>query len=227
MPVRPQFRTRDTAACRNALQLALDRPVLLVMGGSQGATGVNNLVIEALPFLAKQLPALQYFHVAGPNDARRVKEAYAALDLPAAVQSFFGGMDSALSSATVAVSRAGASSLAELAAARLPSVLVPFPAAMDNHQFHNARAFEETGAALLLEEKGARPERLVEMISGIVADASARERMRAALSKWDAPHAAEEIAERMLSAVAKAREARAKKCEPSPSGPQRHTAAVA
>jgi UDP-N-acetylglucosamine--N-acetylmuramyl-(pentapeptide) pyrophosphoryl-undecaprenol N-acetylglucosamine transferase len=226
-PVRARFRARDANACRAALQLAPDRPVLLVMGGSQGATGVNNLMIEALPLLAKLVPALQYFHIAGPNDARAVKEIYSSLHLAATVHSFFAEMDLALGAATVAVSRAGASSLAELAAMRLPAVLIPFPAATGNHQFHNARAFEETSAALLVEEKSARPERFAEMISGMIADASERERMRAALGRWDAPRAAEEIAERMLSVIAKAREARANKSEPSSPGSQRHTAAVA
>lgn len=226
-PVRAQFRARDAAGCHAALQLAPERPVLLIMGGSQGASGVNSLVLDALPLLAKLIPTLQYFHVAGPNDAARVKEVYATLKLPAAVHSFFAEMDLALGAAVAAVSRAGASSLAELAAMRLPAVLIPFPAATDNHQFHNARAYEETGAALLLEEKSARPERLAEMVSGIVADASARERMRAALGKWDAPRAAEEIAEHMLSAIAKIREARAGKSEPSASASQRHTAAIA
>ena len=69
-------------------------------------------------------------------------------------------MDLALGAANVAISRAGASSLAEIAAMRLPSLLIPFPAAADNHQFHNARAFETTGAARLLEQQTQRRKEL-------------------------------------------------------------------
>jgi UDP-N-acetylglucosamine--N-acetylmuramyl-(pentapeptide) pyrophosphoryl-undecaprenol N-acetylglucosamine transferase len=101
----------------------------------------------------------------------------------------------------LAVSRAGASSLAELAAMRVPAVLVPFPAATGNHQFHNARAFEETGAARLLEQNRATPEMLAQLVSELIESLVAREKMQAALAKWHAPKAAEQIAEEILRSV--------------------------
>src|SRR5207245_860736 len=100
---------------------------------------------------AKTAPHLQWIHLAGPNDAKNVENAYNSLHLTAMVHSFFSQMDLALGAASVAVSRAGASSLAELAAMRVPSILVPFPAATNDHQRHNALAFVETGAARLLD----------------------------------------------------------------------------
>ena len=115
-------------------------------------------------------------------------------------------METALSAATVAVSRSGASSLAELAAVGVPSVLVPFPAATDNHQFFNAKAFQETGAAHLVEQKGvqstAGSEEIAEMIWELVTNTAAREKMQSALAKWHAPQAAERIAETMLQLIA-------------------------
>jgi UDP-N-acetylglucosamine--N-acetylmuramyl-(pentapeptide) pyrophosphoryl-undecaprenol N-acetylglucosamine transferase len=99
------------------------------------------------------------------------------------------------------VSRAGASSLAELAAVRLPSLLVPFPAAADNHQFHNARAYEQTGAALLLEQRDATPEKVSSALRELVEDTAEREIMRAALGCWHTPRAAEQIAELILRTV--------------------------
>src|SRR5205807_2183637 len=149
----PQLRPRDPAECRAALGLDPARPVVLVMGGSQGASGINKLVTRALPMLAKAVPDWQWFHLTGNADAGQVKQAYAAAGLQAAVHSFSPAMDLAMGAASAAVSRAGASSLAEIAALRLPSLLIPFPAATDNHQYHNARAFEQTGAARLLEER--------------------------------------------------------------------------
>jgi UDP-N-acetylglucosamine--N-acetylmuramyl-(pentapeptide) pyrophosphoryl-undecaprenol N-acetylglucosamine transferase len=147
---------------------------------------------------------LQFFHLAGPGDAEKVRQAYAQRNLRAVVHSFFGEMELALGAATVTVSRSGASSLAELAAMRLPSVLVPFPAATDNHQFFNAKAFEETGAARLLEQKTATPELVAQAILELVQKSSAREQMQTALAKWHAPQAAEQIAETMLKAIAQA-----------------------
>ena len=140
-------------------------------------------------------------HFTGVADAERVRRAYAEKNLRAVVHPFFSEMELALGAATVAVSRAGASSLAELAAMRVPSVQMPFPAATDNHQLFNARAFAETGAAQLLEQKNATPDLLVGLVSELIANAAAREKMQAALAKWHAPKAAEEIAEMILRAV--------------------------
>jgi UDP-N-acetylglucosamine--N-acetylmuramyl-(pentapeptide) pyrophosphoryl-undecaprenol N-acetylglucosamine transferase len=122
------------------------------------------------------------------------------------VKPFLAGMDLALGAATVAVSRAGASSLAEIAAMRLPPLLVPFPAAADNHQFVNARVFEKTGAARLLEQKNSTPEKVAAILSELVESESVRSNMQSALAQWHAPKAAEQIAENILSAVARRQE---------------------
>ena len=123
------------------------------------------------------------------------------MKLKAVVHPFFADMDLALGAATAAVCRAGASSLAELAAMRVPAVLIPYPTATDNHQFHNARAFEATGAARLLEQKTATPELLVQLLSDLIEKPAVHEKMQSALAQWHAPHAAEQIAEAMLAAV--------------------------
>jgi UDP-N-acetylglucosamine--N-acetylmuramyl-(pentapeptide) pyrophosphoryl-undecaprenol N-acetylglucosamine transferase len=187
---------------------------MLVMGGSQGASGINDLVIRSLDYLkaegkasgahgvTRPTSALQFFHLAGPADAEKVRQAYAQRNIPAVVHSFFGEMELALGAATVTVSRSGASSLAELAAMRVPSVLIPFPAATDNHQFFNAKAFEETGAARLLEQKMATPESVAQLILELVEQSAAREQMQAALARWHAPQAAQQIAETMLQVIA-------------------------
>lgn len=200
-PVRPQFQPRDVLTCRVALGLQPARPVLLIMGGSQGARAVNELLLRTLPLLAQQQPELQLLHLAGPNDAEKVRAACAALKIKAVVHGFFAEMDLALAAASAAVSRAGASSLAELAAMRVPAVLVPFPAATDNHQFHNARAFAQTGAAVLLEQGVATPERLAGAVLDLIGNPAAREKMRTALAAWHTPGAAERIAENILSAI--------------------------
>ncbi len=202
-PVRPQFSERrpDTAGARAALGLEPGRPVILVMGGSQGASGINALVEKSLPLLAKAVPDWQWVHLTGPEDATKMTRAYEVLNLRASVHPFFNKMELALGSATAAVSRAGASSLAELAAMRLPSVLIPYPSAVDNHQFHNARAFEESGAARLIEQRSATPEMLANELLEMVRDPAVRGKIQTALERWHTPQAAEQIAETMLRAV--------------------------
>jgi UDP-N-acetylglucosamine--N-acetylmuramyl-(pentapeptide) pyrophosphoryl-undecaprenol N-acetylglucosamine transferase len=198
-PVRPQFQPADPAASRLALGLDASRPVLLVMGGSQGASGLNELVTLALPQLTQAAPDLQYVHLTGVTDVEKVRATYAAQRCSAVVRPFLTEMELALAAATLAVSRAGASSLAELAAMRLPAILVPYPFAADNHQFYNARAFSDVGAALLLEQKTSTPQTMGQAILKLLRD----ERKRAALSqelvRWHAPQAAEHIAEKMLA----------------------------
>ncbi len=186
-PVRPQFQRRDAGACRAGLGLDPQRPAILVMGGSQGAGGINEIMLAALPRLAGRAATWQWLHLTGTGHFEKVWEAYARLGLKAVVRPFLAEMDLALGAAAVAVSRAGASSLAEIAAMRLPSLLVPFPAAADNHQFHNARAFESTGAARLVEQKNATPDGVVALLGELVENEATRAAMQTALAQWHAP----------------------------------------
>jgi UDP-N-acetylglucosamine--N-acetylmuramyl-(pentapeptide) pyrophosphoryl-undecaprenol N-acetylglucosamine transferase len=197
-PVRPQFEPVDPAACRVALGLAPDRPVLLVMGGSQGAAGINDLVISALPKIFERAPNLQVLHLAGITEEEKVRAAYARSGIKGTIRPFLTEMELALAAASAAVSRAGASTLAELAAMRLPSVLIPFPAAADNHQFHNARAFADAGAALWLDQRTATEGQVAEMAARLLQDKPIIDAMRARLQQLHAPHAAELIADKMI-----------------------------
>jgi UDP-N-acetylglucosamine--N-acetylmuramyl-(pentapeptide) pyrophosphoryl-undecaprenol N-acetylglucosamine transferase len=200
-PVRPQFQPQDAAKCRSALGLDPNLPTVLAVGGSQGARGLNEMILSALPLLAGR--DWQWLHLAGANDFEKVRAAYAARGIKAVVKPFLAEMDLALGAATVAVSRAGASSLAEIAAMRLPALLVPYPAAADNHQFSNASAFEKTGAAVLLEQKSSTPEKLAAILDELVENEAARSKMQSALVQWHAPRAAEQIAESILSGDAR------------------------
>jgi len=198
-PVRPQFReasASQAAASRLALGLKRDLPTILVVGGSQGASGLNELILSTLPLLAPK--KWQWLHLTGANDFEKIKAAYAVQKLESVVRPFLVEMELALEAATVAVSRAGASSLAELAAARVPSLLVPFPAAADNHQFFNALAFEKSGAARLVEQKNSTPDKVATILVELVENEAVRSKMQAALGQWHSPQAAGEIAENIL-----------------------------
>lgn len=194
-PVRSQFTNLqggDFKAAAEKLGLAADRPVVLVVGGSQGASGLNAMVLSALPLLVGK--NWQWLHLTGANDFEKVKAAYAARNLTAVVKPFLAEMNLALGVAAVAVSRAGASSLAEMAAMRLPALLVPFPAAADNHQWFNAQAYVATGAARCLGQKDSTPEKVAARLTELVEDAAARSEVQKALDHWQAPQAAARIA---------------------------------
>ena len=199
-PVRAQFQPQHSAACRMALGLDQQRPVLLVMGGSQGASGINDLVLQTLPTLAVMAPDLQIIHLAGPNDFERVRAAYARRQFKAVVRPFLTEMELALGAASAAISRAGASSMAELAAMGLPAILIPYPAATDDHQLHNARAFVKAGAARMLAQRLATPEILNWLILELTGNPVSRAAMINALARCHHPLAAETIADRLLAA---------------------------
>lgn len=206
-PVREQFAPADAASCRMVLGLDAKRPTLVITGGSQGATGLNDLVLAALPELIARQPDLQFLHLTGTNDVEKARAAYAQLDTRNSklktrfvVLPFLTEMELALGAATLAVSRAGASSLAELAAMRVPAILIPLPTSADDHQHHNARAFADTGAARLLNQRTTSPAQFAALVSNLLTNADTRSSMRAALAQWHQPTAAADIAERILRA---------------------------
>lgn len=202
MPVRSQFLDPvDPAAARMSLGLHPEKPVLLVMGGSQGASGINSSVLSALPQLAARSPELQFLHLTGSADFEKVKNAYAAHKCKAIVRPFLTEMEFALGAATVAISRSGASSLAELAAMKLPAILIPYPAATDDHQHYNALAFVETGAATMIDQSSASAENLTHHILELLENEKARSTMQQALDRWHSPNAASDIAERIFASV--------------------------
>lgn len=198
-PVRPAFQSSDEGACRLALGLSPRQPVLLVQGGSQGAHRINEWTLESLPRILERVPELQIIHLTGAQDAAMVKSFYETQPCRTVVLPFLTEMELALGAATVSVSRAGASSLAELAAMRLPAILVPYPHAVDDHQYWNAKAYEANGAAIVLSEKTSSAASLAEAVFTLVPDQNRRQAMRRALEHWDTPLAAELIADKIMS----------------------------
>ena len=199
MPVRSSFQPMEAEACRMALGLDPRRPVLLIMGGSQGAEGINELMRQAAAPLLAQEPGLQFLHLTGAGGWDRVKASYASLACRALVRPFLTEMEYALGAASVAVSRAGASSLGELAAMRVPSILIPYPAAADHHQYFNALAWQETGAARLAPQATVTPESLTAGVIELLRNARERQTMRQGMTQWHDAQAADKIAERIWS----------------------------
>ena len=196
----PEFRIQNPeSSSRKTLGLDPNLPTVLVVGGSQGARGLNDLILSALPLFAQK--NWQWLHLAGAKDFELVRSSYARLGLNAVVKPFLAEMNLALGAATACVSRAGASSLAEIAAMRLPSALVPLPTAADNHQFFNAAAFEKTGAAKLLDQKKSPPEKVSAVLNELMTDEDSRTKIQNALIQWHAPNAPAEIAEHILAAI--------------------------
>ena len=127
-----------------------EKKTLLVMGGSQGAHGLNEAVIRASP---EWSTTLQVIHLTGRDDEAAVRAAYEAAGVNAYVAAFHHRMQEAYSAADFAISRSGAASLSELAYFGLPSLLIPYPFAAEDHQTFNAQIFTEAKAAVTLKER--------------------------------------------------------------------------
>ena len=206
-PVRAQFAQRQPER-PDEPRGSGGRPVrVLVFGGSQGAHAINEAMAAAAPRLAAGGTRVSVVHQTGERDLEAVRDAYRQNGLDARVEPFFFDMDRQMAAADLAVCRAGATTLAELAVAQLPAVLVPLPTATDDHQRWNAMAFVNQQAAVLVEQRDLTGERLAGEILALAGDATRRERMRERLAACARPDAARVIVDRGLALAGVAGEA--------------------
>lgn len=167
-------------------------PRLLVVGGSLGAKALNETVPEAIALAGVKL---KIRHQTGQAMRAETEALYARLGVEAEVVAFIQDMADAYRWADLAVCRAGAMTLSELAAFRLPSIQVPFPFAIDDHQTANARYFSEAGAAKLLPQSELTPQRLSEELKTLLQELTPMSQNAHRLAKLDA---AEKVADLCL-----------------------------
>ena len=172
---------------------------ILVVGGSQGARAVSDLVVAAAPLLAQAGVDFSLVHQTGSADLERISERYQALGLGAwvTVTAFIHDMATAYAQADLVIARAGALTLAELAIAGKAAILVPLPTAADDHQTKNAARFAEAGAALVLDQRKASAEDLAAIVKDLARERGRRAAMSAAMRRLARPRAAQAIADRL------------------------------
>ncbi len=198
-PVRAQISALDAPDQRMAQRTAPAH--LLVLGGSQGARALN----ERLPIVLGRLP-LQHrpviWHQCGKHDLDATRAAYAAAGLEARVEPFIEDMAAAYAWADFAVCRAGALTIAELCAAGLGALLVPYPFAVDDHQTRNAEAMRDAGAALITQERDINIDMLSQQLDAVLNDPDTLKRMAMAARTLARPNAAADIAAQCLEVAA-------------------------
>ena len=194
-PVRRGLARIDRAVAAEKFGLNPALPIVLVMGGSQGAHGINQLIHKTTAMWHNDREEVQFIHLTGQADAKIAEINYRRHRLTAVVQAFSTEMEHFYSLADVVISRSGAASLTELSHYGLPSVLVPYPAAADDHQTFNARIFEHAGAAKILVESKTTPEELHQVVAEILANKPMREKMAAAARSLAGVDAAKRVAE--------------------------------
>jgi UDP-N-acetylglucosamine--N-acetylmuramyl-(pentapeptide) pyrophosphoryl-undecaprenol N-acetylglucosamine transferase len=185
-----------------------DSPVLLVLGGSQGSTAVNRAMIGCVAQDPEAYDGWKIVHQAGGCDAESVRRRYTELGVTAHVEPFLENIAEHYRRARLVVSRAGGSTLAELACAGLPSILLPASRSARDRQCRNARVFEAVGAAHVIRQSP-QPEvarlDLQASLESLLNDAPQRERMARAARSLARPMAAVRVAAEILRELAAAR----------------------
>ncbi|APR75020.1 UDP-N-acetylglucosamine--N-acetylmuramyl-(pentapeptide) pyrophosphoryl-undecaprenol NAG transferase [Minicystis rosea] len=173
---------------------------ILVLGGSQGAKGINEAVPRAFASAISQGADITVTHQTGRERDAEVRALYASLGLAARadVVPYIDDVAAAITSADLIVGRSGASCLAEIGAVGRASVLIPFPFAADNHQFKNAKSLEDAGAAIAIAQAEATPERVASEIILLAKDHDRRTRMARAAMSLGKPEAARSVAADLL-----------------------------
>ena len=231
-PVRPEFFPArpeeandpfDSVDPASGLNLAQDKPArdagrVLIFGGSQGAHAINVAMVEAASRLAASGIRLAITHQTGERDLDLVRAAYAGAGLEARVEAFIYEIDREMKAADVVICRAGATTLAELAACGTPAILVPLPNATDDHQRRNAEVVARAGAAVALDERELTGDALAAAITGLVGDAARRRRMAIAARQLARPDAARRIADRVEQLALRRRSGQAPRPGSGPGG---------
>lgn len=194
-PVRQGLRriSREEAAEKFGLHPELK--TIFVMGGSQGARGINELVLKMLPLVANHRDRWQFIHLTGNADANIAEINYRRQRLIAVVKAFSPEMEYLYSLADLVIARSGASSLTELSHYGLPSILIPLPTAAHDHQTCNARIFGEAGAAMVFAEGKLTAQRLTEEVTRLLENEDERQRMGHSAMGLAGKEAARRVAE--------------------------------
>lgn len=196
-PVRTEFFELSSPAVRYGSRQGPLR--VLVVGGSQGAQRLNAVVPEAVAALEGKID-LRVRHQSGVRTLESTREAYTSRGVSAEVSPFIDDIAAAYADADLVICRAGALTVSELAAAGVAAILVPFPAAVDDHQTCNARFLVERGAAVLLPERELTPQRLAAELERLATDRVVLCRMAERARELARPDATEALAKVCLTA---------------------------
>jgi UDP-N-acetylglucosamine--N-acetylmuramyl-(pentapeptide) pyrophosphoryl-undecaprenol N-acetylglucosamine transferase len=196
----PRRRAALAEACRSALDLDPERRTVLVWGGSQGARHLDEVVAGAVPAIQDRAD-VQLLVLTGPANEAIVADA-ASATAAVRILPFLERIELAYAAADLAVSRAGATAIAEQSVCALPTILVPYPHATENHQEANARELERAGDAEVVLDAALTSEVFVERVDALLDDQERRSSMAAQAAAWARPDAAERFGS-LVAEVAK------------------------
>ena len=177
-------------------KLKSDRFIVLALGGSQGASFVSSIVCDSIVSLPEKVRRkIRIFHQCRQEDLDLVQKKYAYFNINSHVETFFDDISSHLNAAHLVISRSGASSIAEICVFGRPSILIPLPSAIGDHQVKNASVLEEAGASIVLHQEGASVPKLSNKILYLIKNFEIANNMSIAAKQLSKPNAAEDFAD--------------------------------
>lgn len=188
-PIRPDLVVMDKETAIRKLGLNPSFFTVLILGGSQGASVINNYFLNISERIIKEKIPLQIIHITGEKDVNRVAEKYSKLGIPAKVFSFYEDMGVLYSSADLVIGRAGASTLNEIAFFAKPAIVIPYPHA-ENHQLLNAFYYAQRNALFCIEEKDINSDETYFLICDIIKNKAKRDLLSESIKKLSNPSAA-------------------------------------
>lgn len=202
-PIRTRLLSGSRQEAAQLFNLVGDKPVLLIMGGSQGASRINEMLLMVLD---QALAEFEIIHQTGTKHFKTIEQeskvVISEANLPYYHPAPFlneNELRHAYAAADFIVSRAGSGTIFEIAAQGKPSLLIPLPESAQNHQVENAYAYAKTGASVVLEEANLKPHFFLERIRSILSDEGERARMADAARRFAKPNAARVIADYLLA----------------------------
>jgi len=197
-PIRREILGGTKEEAKEMFGIKDEKPVILVLGGSQGSQSINNVVLDGLSDFLKNF---QIIHQAGQNNFKEVEAGAKVMASGHLMPNYFispflreNELRNALAAADIVISRAGGGAIFEIASAAKPSILVPLPSSAQNHQIENAYAYEAAGACVVMEQKNLAPHFLLEKLKYLLSDENGLKRMSLAAKRFSKPRAAEIIA---------------------------------
>ena len=200
-PVRAKILRGEREAAQRLFSLDKEMFTVFVFGGSSGATSINRTMVDALNYLGEYREKIQFLHQTGERDYESVREAYRKSGFKGTVAPFIYQMAEAYAAADIVISRAGATTLAELTALGKPSLLVPYPYSAGRHQEFNAIKLREMGAAFVVFDNEMSGEVLAKHILEMFGSDSIRKEMQRASRGLGRPEACARIVDIALSLI--------------------------
>ncbi len=207
-PIKKELLEGSNTVAQELLNITFEKPIILVMGGSQGASAINDFILNTLEQL---LQTYEVLHICGKNNYQEVSSQSEVILQNSNLQKYYHlkefidevELKHAYSAASFIISRAGSGSIFEIAACGKPSILIPLPLSANNHQQENAYQYAQTGAAIIIEQDNLQPNFFLEKLNYLFSHPQELEAMKNAALEFSKPKAAATIAREILEYITK------------------------